>query len=153
MALSSKLPRIYFRFGTLTYSFKVKDASLDIGQVNYGSPYDEAVDGFLRSNIRGFRMRIDLPINKLYSSQIKKSLVFNSSMDEFLNDMIIHLIDNQNEFLEISFDATNYYSFIPDTTSYGVSYTNQIARGNGSLKFIGLNIIKTIPPELTAPAV
>lgn len=154
MALSSKLTQIAIRDqspgASWVYTFKVKDLSLDIGQVNYGSPYDEAIDGSLRTNIRGFRMSVNLPINKLYTAQIKKN-AGNSALDVFLNDLITHLVDNGGESVQISFDSSNYYDFIPDATTYTVAYTNQIGRGSGSLNFIGQTIITNITTDLRAP--
>ena len=155
MALSAKLLKIYIRDKTPSgwlYTFKVKDASLDIGQVNYGAAYDEAIDGSLRSNIRGFRMSIDLPLNKLYGSLVTKNAVA-SKFETFLGDMMQVMTADGDEYVEISFDGTNFYNFVPDMASYRVAYTNQIARASGSLKFIGQGIITTIDSPLQAPSV
>jgi len=158
MALSSKLTQVYIRDKATpsplwTYSFRVKDVSLNIGQVNYGSPYDEAIDGSLRTNIRGYRMSVNLPLNKLYDSLIKRNVIFDATLDQFLNQLYTHLVTNNGEFVQISFDATNYYDFIPESVSYSVAYTNQIARASGSLKFIGQGIITNITTDLEAPSV
>jgi len=157
MALSSKLTQIYIRdenpVDKWSYTFKVKDVALDIGQVNYGAAYDEAIDGSLRSNIRGYRMTVDLPLNKLYDSLVLRLGVNPSQLTAFLNDLITHFVTDGNEFLQISFNGTDWYNFIPDMASYRVAYTNQIARASGSLKFIGQGIITTIDTPLQAPSV
>ena len=155
MPLSSKLTQIYIRDKAPSgwvYRFRVKDLDFNIGQVNYGSAYDEVIDASLRSNIRGFRMSIDLPLNKLYSSLVTKNAVA-STFEAFLGDMMQAMATDGDEYVEISFDATNYYKFVPDMSSYRVSYTNQIARASGSLKFIGQEIVTNIDAPLQAPSV
>ena len=158
MALSNKLTEIRIRDIDVTwrYRFKVKDLSMDIGQVNYGAAYDEAIDGSLRTNIRGFRMTVNLPLNKLYDSLVYQEVgtAGNSSLTNFLDDMIDALVADGEEYIEVSFDNTNWHKVIPDATSYGVSYTNQIARGQGSVTLIGQEILPVnIPSSLQAPSV
>jgi hypothetical protein len=151
MALSSKITELYITNNTWVYTFKVKDVALDIGQVNYGAAYDEAIDGSLRSNIRGYRMSIDLPINKIYDSVVEKAGTPSATFITFLDDMLAHM--QSNDFISISLKLPDYYNFIPDMASYRVAYTNQIARASGSLKFIGQGIITTIDTPLQAPSV
>jgi hypothetical protein len=157
MALSSKLTEIRIRDIDVTwrYRFKVKDLSMDIGQVNYGAAYDEAIDGSLRTNIRGFRMTVNLPLNKLYDSLVYEEVgTSTAQLTDFLDDMIDALVTDGEEYIEVSFDNTNWHKVIPDATSYGVSYTNQIARGQGSITLIGQEILPVnIPSSLQAPSV
>ena len=157
MALSNKLTEIRIRDIDVTwrYRFKVKDLSMDIGQVNYGAAYDEAIDGSLRTNIRGFRMTVNLPLNKLYDSLVYEEVgTSTAQLTDFLDDMIDALVTDGEEYIEVSFDNTNWHKVIPDATSYGVSYTNQIARGQGSITLIGQEILPVnIPSSLQAPSV
>ena len=158
MALSNKLTEIRIRDIGITwrYRFKVKDLNMDIGQVNYGGVYDEAVDGSLRTNIRGFRMTVNLPLNKLYDSLVYQEVgtAGNSSLTNFFDDMIEALVTDGEDYIEVSFDNSNWHKVIPDAASYGVSYTNQIARGKGSIKLVGQEILPAnIPLSLQAPSV
>ena len=157
MALSNKLTEIRIRDIDVTwrYRFKVKDLSMDIGQVNYGAAYDEAIDGSLRTNIRGFRMTVNLPLNKLYDSLVYEEVgTSTAQLTDFLDDMIDALVTDGEEYIEVSLDNTNWHKVIPDATSYGVSYTNQIARGQGSITLIGQEILPVnIPSSLQAPSV
>ena len=157
MPLSAKLTQIRIRDIDVTwrYRFKVKDLSMDIGQVNYGAAYDEAIDGSLRTNIRGFRMTVNLPLNKLYDSLVYEEVgTSTAQLTDFLDDMIDALVTDGEEYIEVSFDNTNWHKVIPDATSYGVSYTNQIARGQGSVTLIGQEILPVnIPSSLEAPSV
>ena len=156
MALSAKLTKIYIRqkSNSWKYSFKVKDTLLDIGQVNYGSPYDEAIDGSFRSNMRGFRMIVDLPLNKLYSSLVEQLVGGNTdTFESFLGDLTASMVTNSDGHIQVSFDNTNWHNVIPESSSYKVTYTNQIARASGSMKLIGLNIITSVPASLQAPSV
>jgi len=157
MPLSAKLTEIRIRDIGVTwrYRFKVKDLSMDIGQVNYGAAYDEAIDGSLRTNIRGFRMTVNLPLNKLYDSLVYEEVEPSTAqLTDFLDDMIDALVTDGEEYIEVSLDNTNWHKVIPDATSYGVSYTNQIARGQGSIALIGQEILPVnIPSSLQAPSV
>lgn len=139
------------------YTFKVKDVNLDVGQVNFGAAYDEAVDGSFRSNIRGFRMSVDLPLNKLYGSLANKHVSgeqpANSALTSFLNDIITSLVTDKDEYIVVSFNGYDWHKVVPDATSYSVAYTNQIARAKGSIKLMGQEIITSVPASLQAPSV
>jgi len=139
------------------YTFKVKDTLLDVGQVNYGSPYDEAIDGSLRTNLRGFRISVDLPLSKLYDALVDKHVSgeqpADSALTTFLDDMIASLVTDGDEHLVVSFNGYEWHKVIPDSSSYRVAYTNQIARSSGSIKLIGQEIITSIPSSLEAPSV
>jgi len=130
---------------------------LDVGQVNYGSPYDEAIDGSLRTNLRGFRISADLPLSKLYDALVDKYVSgeqpVDSALTAFLDDMIASLVTDGDENLVVSFNGYEWHKVIPDSSSYRVAYTNQIARSSGSVKLIGQEIITSIPSSLEAPSV
>lgn len=157
MPLSAKLKEIRIRDIDVAwrYRFKVKDLSMDIGQVNYGAAYDEAVDGSLRTNIRGFRMTVNLPLNKLYDSLVYEEVGTSAAqLTDFLDDMIGALVTDGEEYIEVSLDNTNWHKVIPDSSSYRVAYTNQIARASGAINLIGQEILPAnIPSSLEAPSV
>ena len=79
MALSSKITNIYIRqkdYDTANdwkYEFIINSAVSELGQVNYGSAFDEAIDGTLRHNLRGFRITVNLDWNKLLDSTAKRT--------------------------------------------------------------------------------
>jgi len=155
-----KAGSLYYADGstaTWYYTFRVKDTLLDVGQVNYGSPYDEAIDGSLRTNLRGFRISADLPLSKLYDALVDKYVSgeqpADSALTAFLDDMIASLVTDGDENLVVSFNGYEWHKVIPDSSSYRVAYTNQIARSSGSVKLIGQEIITSIPSSLEAPSV
>ena len=47
--------------------------NVSLAMLNFGSDNDEAIDGSLRSNLRGFRMSLEIPHEKLLTSTFKKT--------------------------------------------------------------------------------
>src|SRR5210317_2187056 len=120
MALSSKLETINIRVdhanpasGDWEYKFTINNMVSDIGQVNYGSSFDEAVDGTLRHNFRGFRLNLELNWEKLLSSTAEKRTYtsswpadFSSStVSAFLTDLVDALVTDGDGHVEVSFDG------------------------------------------------
>lgn len=167
MALSSKLTSIGIRqkdFNAANdwqFKFTINNMISEIGQVNYGSAFDEAVDGSLRHNIRGYRTRISLSFEKLLSSTAQRKLYggaySNSTVSTFLTDVIDALITDQDNYIEISLNinesSPSWFSVVPENMSLVTAYTNQIGRGSANLNFVGRSIITSIPAELQAPSV
>ena len=166
MALSSKLTSIKIRANqdnTLNvldwvYTLTISSMQSDIGQVNFTSAYDEALDGTLRSNLRGFRVTISLDWAKLYDSLITSTGTDvtggGNSVADLMNDIRSSLIGNEDDYLEMSVDGgSNYFDVIPESMSLTTAYNNQIGRGSASLKFIGRDLQTTIPTYLEAPSV
>jgi len=147
----------------------------DIGQVNYGSSFDEAVDGTLRHNFRGFRLNLELNWEKLLSSTAQKRTYtsswgsFSSStVSAFLTDLVSALVTNGDGHVEVSFDGTfdtiynvstpnlssaDHFRFVLDSSTFRTVYTNQIGRSSANLKFVGKQILTGIPAALEAPSV
>jgi hypothetical protein len=182
MALSSKLETINIRVdhatpasGDWEYKFTINNMVSDIGQVNYGSSFDEAVDGTLRHNFRGFRLNLELNWEKLLSSTAEKRTYtsswgsFSSStVSAFLTDLVDALVTNGDGHVEVSFDGTfdtiynistpnlssaDHFRFVLDSSTFRTVYTNQIGRSSANLKFVGKQILTGIPAALEAPSV
>jgi len=183
MALSSKLETINIRVdvgdgfvsGDWEYKFTINSMVSDIGQVNYGSAFDEAVDGTLRHNFRGFRLNLELNWEKLLSSTAQKRTYtsswgsFSSStVGAFLTDLVDAFVTNGDGHVEVSFDGTfdaiynistpnlsaaDHFRFVLDSSTFRTVYTNQIGRSSANLKFVGKQILTGIPAALEAPSV
>lgn len=166
MPLSNKLTSIKIRANQdnsvnvldWVYTITISSMQSDIGQVNFTSAFDEALDGTLRSNFRGFRVTISLDWAKLYDSLITSTGTDvtggGDSVADLMNDIRSSLIGNEDDYLEMSVDSgSNYFDVIPESMSLTTTYTNQIGRGSASLKFIGRDLQTTIPSYLEAPSV
>ena len=182
MALSSKLETINIRVdhatpasGDWEYKFTINSMVSDIGQVNFNSPFDEAIDGSLRHNFRGFRLNLELNWEKLLSSTAQKRTYtsswgsFSSStVSAFLNDLVDAFVTDGDSHVEVSFDGTfdaiynistpnlssaDHFRFVLDSSTFRTVYTNQIGRSSANLKFVGKQILTGIPAALEAPSV
>lgn len=146
--------------GEWLYIFTINNLVSELGQVNYGSAYDEAIDGSLRHNFRGFRLSITLDFGKLLSSTVVKhpsgGSATSSTVREFLNDLITSFTTDGDDHVDVSFSSTygseDWREMILDSSSLSTVYTNQIARESASIKLIGKGIITTIPEELQSPS-
>lgn len=184
MALSSKLETINIRVdvgdgfvsGDWEYKFTINSMVSDIGQVNFNSPFDEAIDGSLRHNFRGFRLNLELNWEKLLSSTAQKrtytsswpASFSSSTVSAFLTDLVDALVTNGDGHVEVSFDGTfdtiynistpnlsaaDHFRFVLDSSTFRTVYTNQIGRSSANLKFVGKQILTGIPAALEAPSV
>lgn len=168
MALSSKITNFYIRkqdYDTGTdflYRFTVSNLSSDIGQVNFNSAYDEAIDGSLRTNIRGFRVNIVLDWAKLTDATVDRTtqgsgLYSDSSISQFLGDLVTAFVTDGDTYLDFSFNTTfdsdTWRRVVPASSTLKTAYNNQIGRGSSNLEFTGQQIITSIPTELEAPSV
>lgn len=184
MALSSKLETINIRVdvgdgfvsGDWEYKFTINSMVSDIGQVNFNSPFNEAIDGSLRHNFRGFRLNLELNWEKLLSSTAEKrtytsswpASFSSSTVSAFLTDLVDALVTNGDGHVEVSFDGTfdtiynistpnlsaaDHFRFVLDSSTFRTVYTNQIGRSSANLKFVGKQILTGIPAALEAPSV
>ena len=166
MALSAKISTIYLRDAdddTWRYKFTVPSSmDFSLGQVNYNSAYDEAIDGSLRTNIRGYRIELSLNYQKVLSSDVEKSTnqgssYSTSSLATFFDDLITSLATNGDSYIEASltddFSTSGAeFKLIPDSLTYGTAFINQIARGNSSMKFAGQEVLTSINTNIQAPS-
>tara|TARA_R100000353_G_scaffold91491_4_gene67431 strand:- start:179 stop:679 length:501 start_codon:yes stop_codon:yes gene_type:complete len=166
MALSNKITSIEIRqkdfdsSNDWKYKFTINNMVADIGQVNFNSAFDEAIDGTLRSNLRGYRVSVSLSFEKLLSSTVQRQTQGNqsyasSTVSAFLGDLVSALVTTGDSHIEISLsDGTpNFFAVIPKNLRLVTAYKNQIGRGSANLDFIGRSILTTIPAYLQAPSV
>jgi len=161
MALSSKISSIIIRpisftSGDWSYTIVPSNFDVSIGQVNFTEAFDEALDGSLRSNIRGFRLAVTLDWQKLISSTFTGNAdSTQSTMGGFLTDVVSSLVTDGDSAIAISFDGgSNYHNVIPSDSSFRTVYTNQIGRGQGNLTLIGQALLTSpIPTSLSYPSV
>jgi len=165
MPLSKKLQSVTIQnrgysasSGDWLYTFTLKDGSFDITPVNYGGSYDEAIDGSLRSNLRGLRFTLSVNWEKLHNATVteRKNTATTDSpsrVSSFLDSMVQSLATDGDSHVEVSWQGAlgATQDMIPDTSSLRTVYTNQIARSTSSLTFIGTDILTTIPSQIQAP--
>ena len=156
------------------YLITPKNFNVSLATLNFGNDNDEAIDGSLRSNLRGFRMTLDIPHEKLLTSTFKKTtkqttgdpfgsnltadfslLSFsNSDVTTFFTDIITTFKTNSDDFVEVSFDGVfqqtpdDFRKIIIDSSSFSTVFTNQIGRDSSSIKFVGQKKLTAIPDEL-----
>jgi hypothetical protein len=168
MALSSKISSIYIRKAggsSWSYTITTNNFTSDIGQVNFGSAYDEALDASLRQNLRGFRFTLELNWAKLLSSTFAGSGGGGNTASAFLQDLV-SAFTGGDSYVEVSFSGSfttlfddtngataNAFKFILDSSTITTAYTNQIGRGSANIRLIGQELATTIPAALQAPSV
>ena len=168
MALSNKITSIEIRqkdfdsSNDWKYKFTINNMVADIGQVNFSSAFDEAIDGTLRSNLRGYRVSVSLSFQKLLSSTAQKQTqgsqsYTSSTVSAFLGDLVSALVTTGDSHVEMSLNiddqSPNFFAVIPENLNLVTAYTNQIGRGSANLDFIGRSILPSIPTYLQAPSV
>ena len=153
--------------------------NVSLAMLNFGSDNDEAIDGSLRSNLRGFRMSLEIPHEKLLTSTFKKTTkatthpspntisnpfdfttvlndFSNSDATTFFTDIITTFKTNGDDFVEVSFDGVyesstkDFRKIVIDTSSFKTVFTNQTGRDSSTIKFVGQKKLIAIPNELQA---
>ena len=153
--------------------------NVSLAMLNFGSDNDEAIDGSLRSNLRGFRMSLEIPHEKLLTSTFKKTTkqttglqnsfptpfdfdslsagnFSDSNATTFFTDIITTFKTNGDDFVEVSFDGVyesstkDFRKIVIDSSSFSTVFTNQIGRDSSSIKFVGQKKLTAIPTELQA---
>lgn len=169
MALSSKISSISIRKaggGDWSYDITTSNFTSEIGQVNFGSAYDESLDASLRQNLRGFRFTLNLNWAKLLSSTFDGNVdAEGDTASAFLQDLV-SAFTGGDSYVEVSFDGTfdvlfddtnggsaDHFKFILDSSTITTAYTNQIGRGSANIRLIGQELATTIPAALQAPSV
>ena len=160
------------------YLITPKNFNVSLATLNFGNDNDEAIDGSLRSNLRGFRMTLDIPHEKLLTSTFKKTTkatthpsssisdpfdfttvlsdFSNSDVTTFFTDIITTFKTNSDDFVEVSFDGVyegttkDFRKIVIDSSSFSTIFTNQIGRDSSNIKFVGQKKLIAIPTELQA---
>ena len=127
-----------------SFSIKTQNISNPFKAVYWNSAFDEAINGFLRTNLRGFRFESDLRWDKNTQPDIIRDL---------FNDIYWEIVTNGSDSINISFDGgSNEIAVIPTSLDYLVQWKNQIgARLVPSLSVIGRDILTELPDYLQAP--
>ena len=159
------------------YLITPRNFNVSLAMLNFGSDNDEAIDGSLRSNLRGFRMTLEIPHEKLLTSTFKKTTkatthptpntisnpfdfttvlsdFSNSDVTTFFTDIITTFKTNSDDFVEVSFDGVyegttkDFRKIVIDSSSFSTIFTNQIGRDSSNIKFVGQKKLTAIPDEL-----
>ena len=159
------------------YLITPRNFNVSLAMLNFGSDNDEAIDGSLRSNLRGFRMSLEIPHEKLLTSTFKKTTkqttglqnsfptpfdfdslsagnFSDSNATTFFTDIITTFKTNGDDFVEVSFDGVyegttkDFRKIVIDSSSFSTVFTNQIGRDSSRIKFVGQKKLTAIPTEL-----
>lgn len=145
MALPKQFTEATFRLDKtvdITHTVKIQNSSIDITPEYFsGSSYKESIGGKRISDIRGFRVKINLSYNA--SSQP-------SEFRSLFNDLLSAFRDGTDfDGLYISIEGTELSSkFILEDLTYTQSYNNQIGRFVPSITLCSESIVSSIPSNL-----
>jgi len=134
MAIATTISKLFIKTkdydadADFCYLITPTNFNVSLAMLNFGSDNDEAIDGSLRSNLRGFRMSLEIPHEKLLTSTFKKttkqttglqgtfptpfdfdslsaSNFSDSNVTTFFTDIITTFKTNSDDFVEVSFDG------------------------------------------------
>jgi hypothetical protein len=182
MAIATTISRLFIRKkdynvdADFCYLITPKNFNVSLATLNFGNDNDEAIDGSLRSNLRGFRMTLDIPHEKLLTSTFKRTTSLqtgvgsgtidfssllsnfsNSNVTTFFTDIISAFKTDSDDYVEVSFDGVfetssvqDFRKIVIDSSSFTTVFTNQIGRDSSNIKFVGQKKLIAIPTELQA---
>tara|TARA_Y100000114_G_scaffold64037_1_gene58640 strand:- start:711 stop:1271 length:561 start_codon:yes stop_codon:yes gene_type:complete len=185
MAIATTISRLFIRKKDYNvdpdfcYLITPTNFNVSLAMLNFGSDNDEAIDGSLRSNLRGFRMNLDIPHEKLLTSTFKRTTkqttgvgsstidfsgllsdFSNSDVTTFFTDIISAFKTDSDDYVEVSFDGIfenpasttlkDFRKIVIDTSSFKTVFTNQTGRDSSTIKFVGQKKLIAIPNELQA---
>jgi len=178
MALAKKMQTINILLRSSThstdsieYSLLVQNNQIQITPEYWsGSPYDETIGATRISNLRGYRVRIDLSYNASreyvtrivsggsYSASTYRSL-FNEILFCYANGImpigsnvpfialnVRILTDSGSTVIQNS--SGDFYGFVPESMSYVQQYSNQIGRFIPAISLVSENLLTEIPSSL-----
>lgn len=162
-------------FDRLSFQITLQNKDISITPEFYGgSSYDETIGAKRLSNLRGFRIGIDLSYNLSKEEVIKRDYdasgaaspttstfreMFNEIMSAFRNGtfdggtknfvkMIVSVGQSNGSHQEIRGDDANPIGFVPSEMGYRQTYTNQIGRFIPSITLESEDLITDIRTEL-----
>lgn len=141
-----------------------------------GGAYDESIGGKRISNLRGYRVRVNLSFdaslektqktigsNGVYFDSTFRGL-FNEVLSAFSTDQIIETLPSSQNFTALKVrvhtdtgygnaiptfnGSASFMSFVPEDLSYNQTYTNQIGRFRPSITLVSETLLPNIPEEL-----
>lgn len=145
MALPKQFTEVTFRLDKtvdVTHTVKIQNSNIEITPEYFsGSSYKESIGGKRISDIRGFRVKIQLS----YSASAQPT-----EFRSLFNDLIEAFRDGTDfNGLYVSINSTELSSkFILENLSYTQSYNNQIGRFVPSITLCTESIIASIPSNL-----
>jgi len=147
MALAKQISQIEIEGVTTSwlYGFTTQNLEVELTQVNYGSAFDEAVDGSLRNNFRGWRASIEVSYDAFIKGTVTGS---GNTFEEFMDDIYTSFVTDGDDYIKVSLDGLNDIQMVLEDMSVLTRYRNQIGVASGSMRFIGRSIITSIPFHL-----
>jgi len=145
MALPRQFSQVKFRLDKTTdieHTVTVQNSDISIIPEYFsGSSFKETIGAKRISDIRGFRVEINLSYNA--SNQ-------GSQFQDLFNDLLSAFRDGTDfDGLYVSINSTELASkFVLEDLSYNQSYRNQIGRFTPSLKLCSEDLIASIPDTL-----
>lgn len=145
MALPRQFSTATFRFDKstdVTHTVTIQNSAIEIEPEYFsGSSYKETIGAKRISDIRGFRVKINLSYDA--SSQANE-------FQELFNDLIAAFRDGTDfDGLYVSINSTELSSkFVLEDLSYSQNYRNQIGRFVPSLTICSEDLIASIPDTL-----
>lgn len=161
----------------LEYHLTLQNKDISIEPEFYGgSSYDETIGAKRISNLRGFRVTINLSYNLSKESLTKYEKedgttlstttstfrdMFNeimscfkdgnftlNSTDETFLSMYVYVANSSGSYTAIQDSGGSFYKFIPSDMSYTQTYTNQIGRFIPSITLVSERLLPEIGAEL-----
>lgn len=145
MALPKQFTEVTFRLDKtvdVTHTVKIQNSNIEITPEYFsGSSYKESIGGKRISDIRGFRVKIQLS----YSASAQPT-----EFRSLFNDLLEAFRDGTDfNGLYVSINSTELSSkFILENLTYTQSYNNQIGRFVPSITLCTESIIASIPSNL-----
>jgi len=128
-----------------TYNLKTQNVDVEFEQVNYGSAFDEAVDGSLRSNLRGYRPRITVNYDAFIDGTVSSG---GTTFEDFFEDIYEEFVDEGVDHVLVRLSGqSNSRKYVPSDFSRLTRYRNQIAVYSASLEFVGQELITSNTSE------
>lgn len=170
MALPKQLDKCVIEFGTGTnvaYEFVLQDSDISI-QAEYfgGGAFDEAIGGKRISNLRAFRVNVDMSYQAAREDGVLKRTSntggagSSSNYASMFNETITHFVTNQKESARLYFGkslsqlgalpnaSANYVTVVPTDMTYQQVYSSQVGRFVPRLSFTSQDLITSIPEHL-----
>lgn len=145
MALPKQFTEVTFRLdktADITHTVRIQNSNINITPEYFsGSSYKESIGGKRISDIRGFRVSINLSYSASTQPSEFRSL-FNDLLEAFRDG-----VDFNG--LYVSIEATELSSkFILEDLTYTQTYNNQIGRFVPSITLCSESIVSSIPSNL-----
>ena len=159
---------------SITYSFTIQNEDITIVPEFWsGGAYDESIGGKRISNLRGYRVKVDLNFDSSFEKttrQLGNATATQSTFRALFNDLMYcftngEIIDNDRPFAGLNIrvkqsgggdvaiytddsGANTFMNFVPEDMSYRQQYSNQIGRFIPRMSFVSETLMPNIPSGL-----